>query len=121
MSDHSPIKGIMRTLVFMVAVMGHATAAVAREGAFQPATTYSAVISAADIAIGDLNGDGRLDVAATAASGMAGFAVLLGNGDGTFQKGQMFTIGNVPYGAAIGDLNDDARPDVVTVNFGGGT
>jgi len=68
--------------------------------------------------VGDMNGDGKLDVA-TVNSGSNNVTVLLGNGDGTF----MPAAGNPVVGAnsvfaALGDLNGDGKLDLVTVNYG---
>lgn len=55
--------------------------------------------------LGDLNGDGKLDVA----SGTGGF-LLLGNGDGTFQN--VMTLGIQARGIATADFNHDGKPDL---------
>ena len=46
--------------------------------------------------------------------------VLLGYGNGTFQKGNSYSTGNAtsPYAFALSDLNNDSRVDVVVANFG---
>ena len=49
----------------------------------------------ASIVTGDFNGDGRLDLAA-ANLGSNDVSVLLGNGDGTFQKAMSFKVGSAP-------------------------
>jgi len=43
-------------------------------------------------------------------------SVLLGNGDGTFQARQNFSVGSSPFSVAVGDLNADGAPDLVTAN-----
>jgi VCBS repeat protein len=45
-------------------------------------------------AAGDLNGDGALDLIVAGANGEV--AVLLGNGDGTFQRARFFRAGIAP-------------------------
>ncbi|HXM19972.1 MAG TPA: VCBS repeat-containing protein [Terriglobales bacterium] len=45
-------------------------------------------------------------------------SILLGNGDGTFQKPKRFTVPN-PIGLAIGDFNGDQKEDLAVVSSGG--
>jgi hypothetical protein len=66
------------------------------------------------LAAADFNGDGYLDLA-VAFSFPSGFMVLLGNGNGTFQKPALVYVplyGSVGY-IAVGDLNQDGYPDIV--------
>jgi len=71
------------------------------------------------LAAADFNADGHLDLAITYNSTVpntpSGFAVLFGNGDGTFQPAVSHQL--APRGAenyiAIGDLNRDGHPDIV--------
>ncbi len=65
-----------------------------------------------DIAIGDLNGDGRLD-ALVANFGQAQ-EIWLGNGDGSFSSSS-FGAGN-SSGVALGDLDGDGDLDAIIVN-----
>jgi hypothetical protein len=71
------------------------------------------------VAVGDLNGDGHLDVVATAFDN-ATVARLLGDGTGSFPNVVDYPVGaNGPIGVAVGDLNGDGNLDVVTANFDG--
>jgi FG-GAP-like repeat len=45
-------------------------------------------------------------------------SILLGNGDGTFQKQLRFSVPS-PIGIAVGDMNGDGKPDLVIVESGG--
>src|SRR5260370_743671 len=49
-------------------------------------------VDPASVAVGDFNGDGKLDLAAANYSSKS-VAVLLGNGDGTFQAPLNFAVG----------------------------
>jgi hypothetical protein len=72
-----------------------------------------------DVAIGDINGDGKLDLV-SANREANNVSVFLGNGDGTFRAPQNHATGSVPGHVALGDLNGDNRLDIVVDNdFGG--
>src|SRR5206468_6047582 len=70
--------------------------------------------------IGDLNGDGKPDLA-VANAGSATVSVLLGNGDGRFGVKTDHDTGISPRSVAIGDLNGDGRPDLVVATSGSNT
>ena len=66
------------------------------DGTFQPPTEYAAGFAPDALVAGDFNGDGKLDLATEGfnyATGSFDVAVLLGNGDGTFQSPKMTPLG----------------------------
>ena len=89
-------------------------------GTFQPATTYRSGGRLADgIAISDLDGDGRLDIAVANVIDSS-VSVFLGNGNGTFQLPVTFSSGaTLTYSVAVADVNGDRKPDLlVSSNYG---
>jgi uncharacterized protein (TIGR03437 family) len=66
------------------------------------------------LAVGDLNGDGKLDVVTAVVGGARStIAILLGNGDGTFQAPIQINSNTAPPTISIADLNGDGKPDLV--------
>ncbi len=69
------------------------------------------------IAVGDFNGDGKLDVV-TANSVGNSVGMLLGNGAGSFGAATAYSLGggHAPHALAVGDFNGDGKLDIVTAN-----
>jgi hypothetical protein len=88
------------------------------DGAFQEMPiTYPTGAFPLSIAVGDFNGDGKLDIA-TANSNAGSISILLGNGDGTFQTHLDYHVGTFfTEGIATGDFNHDGKLDLVTANL----
>src|SRR3982751_4306224 len=86
--------------------------------AFLTPVSYAAGANPAGIAVGDLNGDGRDDMAAVSQSAAGTAGVLLRNADGTFQPRVDCRAGGSPVDAAAGDLNGDGKLDLVVVGTG---
>lgn len=72
------------------------------------------------LALADLSGDGKLDVAAVDdVNDQAN--VLLNAGDGTFGAAVSHAVGGFPRGVVVGDANGDGKPDILTANRDDGT
>jgi len=77
------------------------------------------------VSIGDINGDGKLDLA-TANGNTINASILLnttatGATTPTFATKVDFTTGSTPFSVSIGDLNGDGKPDLATANFNDNT
>ncbi|HEV8058485.1 MAG TPA: FG-GAP-like repeat-containing protein, partial [Gemmataceae bacterium] len=70
------------------------------------------------VAVADLNGDGRPDIV-TANRSDNSVSVLLSNPDGSFQTKETFATDTQPFSVAVGDVNGDGIPDIVTANYAG--
>jgi hypothetical protein len=70
------------------------------------------------VAIGDLDGDGLLDLA-VANSSNDSVSILRNLGSGTFAPRRDYAAGSSPQSVAIGELTSDGRPDLAVANFYG--
>ena len=95
------------------------------DGSFQSPVKYlSGGFGTSSIKVGDLNGDGKLDLvrlltaSASTATPEGNVAVLLGKGDGTFQQATPYDSGaQDATSVSLADLDNDGHLDVVVSNL----
>jgi hypothetical protein len=90
------------------------------DGTFQEAMTFAAGSGSLALAVGDFDRDGHPDLAVAnypiKGLGASNIALLLGNGDGTFQAPRLFGQGLGPLSLTVADFNGDGRPDLAVSN-----
>jgi VCBS repeat protein/centrosomal CEP192-like protein/ASPM-SPD-2-Hydin domain-containing protein/FG-GAP repeat protein len=90
------------------------------KGGFGPQTTYDTTgLAGGSIIVGDLNLDGKIDLALPGGSAndqVGGVDVFWGNGDGMFQQAPDFFSTGVSGLGILGDFNNDHLPDIVLAN-----
>jgi uncharacterized protein (TIGR03437 family) len=65
------------------------------------------------IAVGDFNGDHKLDLASTCLNLGGGISILLGKGDGTFEPVKHIPMKLMPNRLVAVDLNKDGKDDLI--------
>jgi hypothetical protein len=91
------------------------------DATFQPAVNYAAGSRPDFIVAADFNNDGHLDLAVSdqgTDAGSSAISILLGNGDGTFQKAVTYSVGAFPDSLVVGDFGN-GHLDLASVNASG--
>ncbi len=81
-----------------------------RDGTFATGIRYPTLTAPSDVAIGDLDRDGDLDLVVSHRDSV-GIRILKNDGFGSF-TGQNFSVGEFQASVAIGDLDRDSWPDI---------
>ncbi|MGA9567557.1 MAG: FG-GAP-like repeat-containing protein [Candidatus Korobacteraceae bacterium] len=77
---------------------------------------FSSGLNPFSVAVGDFNGDGKVDFAVANANDNT-VSVLLGNPDGTFKSHIDYPVGSMPVSVRVGDFNGDGKLDLAVVNL----
>jgi hypothetical protein len=86
-----------------------------------PETTYSIGHPVSNVAVGDVNGDGKPDIVAVTADGTNLIVMLLNDGTGNFVQGASVQAGMGASQVALGDFNQDGFLDIAVLNTGDAT
>jgi RHS repeat-associated protein len=95
-------------------LLNHMNAAGKPTGTFTISRFLSLGSRVSSMALGDVNGDGKLDLVT---SGESGVGVQVGNGNGTFTDPAFYPMGSDPGALVVADFTGDGRADVATADF----
>jgi hypothetical protein len=93
------------------------------DGTFGTLNTILTNYLISDVAVGDINGDGKADLVLSAEEvegsvvTTGGILTITGNGDGTFNSPSLIASGNFFYGMQLADMSNDGNPDIVATLY----
>ena len=87
------------------------------KGVFTVKSNYSVGSGPNSVAVADINGDGKPDIAATDEYSNT-VSILLGVGNGAFAAATDYNTASRPYAIAVADVNGDGCLDIITANPG---
>src|SRR5437762_12354725 len=118
MTSSKTLLGSVLLAIFSLSVIAHGSAK------FKAAVSYTVGTKPSAAAVGDFNGDGKLDVAVVNSGDASvgdngGLSILIGNGDGTLKSAANVPPGTKPLAVAVADPNGDGKTDLVLADSSG--
>ncbi len=89
------------------------------DGTFAPSSAVISNYLVSDVAVADVNNDGKLDLVLSSEEvegndvTTGGILIVPGNGDGTFGPSSQIATGNFFFGMQVADMNNDGNADIV--------
>jgi uncharacterized protein (DUF2141 family) len=111
--DTAPLEGTSNVVFFPITIPTASVSTLAPTALGVGSGPYS-------VAVGDFNGDGKLDLA-VANEASETVTILLGDGTGNFTAASSPPTGNSPNSVAVGDFNGDGKLDLAVVNTNSNT
>jgi Ca2+-binding RTX toxin-like protein len=103
-------------------ILLNTTATGATTPTFAPKVDFATGTGSYSVSIGDINGDGKPDLAVANLSSTSASILLNTTATGattpTFATNVDFATGISPHSVSIGDINGDGKPDLATANWG---
>ncbi|MDE1154765.1 MAG: FG-GAP-like repeat-containing protein [Acidobacteriaceae bacterium] len=93
------------------------------DGTFAESTQVISNYLVSNVAVGDINGDGKADLVLSSEEvqdndvSTGGILLLTGNGDGTFNSSSQIATGNFFFGLQLADMNNDGNQDIVATLY----
>jgi len=88
------------------------------DGTFATRGTYPCGRTPGHVAVGDMNGDGYLDLVISLAGSSPALSLLIGDGAGGFGSLNAVPTGLAPRTVLVGDVTGDGVPDLITTDRG---
>ncbi len=83
--------------------------------AFGAPVSYPVGLLPADLGVADFTGEGKLDLVAVN-NGSSDVTLLIGKGDGTFERGETVAVADGPVAIVAADFNNDNKMDFATAD-----